>query len=140
MPVRLHGAEQDGVCDSFVAIDGDFVNLDFFRLMNVEKEVDGIFDFLVGNLLHIHIAYEEAFVNVIFADDVLARDDHIVIHDIALGDIQFFPEVVFLGFCSAFETECAESGAVFKPNVQEDEVSLHAGGCNLHVLVQAGVP
>ena len=136
----FHGAEQDRVGDPFVAVDGDFVDFDFFGFFNIKKKINGIFDFFVRDLLHIHITAEEAFVNIVFADNILARDDHVVIHDIALGDVEFFAEIVFLAFCSALEAECAESGAVLKTYIQEDEVALHAGGRNLHVLVQTSVP
>ena len=38
----LHGAEQDSVRHPFVAVDGDFVNLDLLGFMDVEKEIDRI--------------------------------------------------------------------------------------------------
>ena len=136
----LHGAEQDGVGDPFVAIDGDFINLDLFGFMNVEKKVYCVFDFFVGNLLHIDIAAEESFVNVVFADNVFARDDHVVIHDITLGDVEFFAKVVLLALGGTLEAECAQAGAVFEADIQENEIPLYAGGGNFHILIQAGVP
>ena len=136
----LHGAEQDSVCHPFVAVDGDFVNLDLLGFMDVEKEIDRILDFFVGNLLHIDIAAEETFVYVVLADNVFARDDHIVIHDIALGDVEFFSYFCLLAFRGAFEAESAQAGTVLEANIQKNEISLHAGGRNFHILVQTCVP
>ena len=136
----LHRAQKSGVGHAFVAVDVDFGNLDPFGLMDVEEDAHGVFDLLVRDFLHRHIATVEALIYIVFAYDVDAGGLHVVVDDVALGDVELFPQVVLLGFGGALEAEGDEAGTVFQAHIQECHVAVDAGNGDLHIVVESCFP
>ena len=77
---------------------------------------------------------------IVFLDDVSTSLLQVVIHDIALRQLDFLTDFVLFVFLGACEGECCQSGAFHQMHIEENHIFQAAGDRDVDILEHACFP
>ena len=136
----LHGRHGDLLGKLCVAMYVDVVDLHPVLLVDINEQDHIVYRRGVFFLLNIYLDIKKSLIGIIFADDVLGFQDHIVGNILPFHQSDLFTDFVGVRFFDAVELELRKPRPFLKHYIKEDLVVNNFGDGYLYIFEQALFP